>query len=542
MAITLIPNLGDIARAEYQSVFALEVANGTRAPLVLPFYLFGPFLLPTVYLAISHRNRPWLYHARWLIVAFVIVFDLNMVRNVSSYNVAPAYASGLMGVWGILATLNLLVWTNPQADYARIIRVPRNDRTQRSLNGVSNNNTNDTNGSTQENDLRQRKPHTAASAPSGDIGTRAKHENLEDTVCVWQRFPENGSFSQRLNWTFDLATNFREIGWNCSISSVPRPEIPDNIRDGDPVSFDNMPVMSRSGYHRHLTEREFGWTRIRNVLLLALILDYCSVFMMNDPYFAYGPGHKFELPVSLQRLPPWLLHIYRELLCLAGTYAAIDAIFNLHDLFQYYVFSYIYPMRGELWQYSNIFGPISQVLDRGLAGWWGAFWHQTFRLQFVAPAKFLVDNGYLEKKTILAQVVTMYVSFIQSGMLHAGGSVSCMRITKPWRSPVFFCLQPLGIITQLLLLQAIDKYIPNTPRKLRQTFNAVFTLAWLCLTAPFFADDIASSGIWLLEPVPLSPLRWLGFGHPDDHWWRWRRYLFPIWHSDKHWWKSGLQL
>lgn len=303
-----------------------------------------------------------------------------------------------------------------------------------------------------------------------------------------------------------------------------------------------MPVVSKSGYYRNLTEREFVWTRLRNVFLLTFVLDFCSVFMVKDPYCTYGPDQDLAPPLFLQQLPSWLLQAYRELLCLTGIYAAIDAIFNLHDLFQYYVFSYFYPMRGELWQYTNIFGPISQILDRGIAGWWGAFWHQTFRLQFIAPAKFLVDKGYLQKGTLATQVITMYVSFIQSGLLHAAGSISSMPNTKPWRAPVFFILQPVGIIIQLLLLHVMDKNFPNTPRGVRQIFNAVSTAAWLYYTAFFFTDDISSAGIWLLEPVPISPLRWLGFGHPDDHWWRWRRYLFPVWHSGKHWWKSGIQL
>lgn len=211
MTATSIPNLGNIARAEYQALFHKQVAQGLREPLVLPFCLLGPFLLPTIYLAIPHRNRPWLYHARWLIVAFVIVFDLYIVRHMSSYNVACAYAAGLMGIWGILANLNLLVWTNPQADYARIIRVPKDKETTASSNGSVKNDTLGANG-IHENGLRQRKSYANANAPSGDIGTRAKHQDLGDTICVWQRFPENGTFGERLNWTLDLATNFREVG------------------------------------------------------------------------------------------------------------------------------------------------------------------------------------------------------------------------------------------------------------------------------------------------------------------------------------------
>jgi hypothetical protein len=211
MTVTSIPNLGDIARAEYKALFDTAVAKGVKEPLVLPFCLVGPFLLPTIYLAIPHRDRPWLYHARWLIVAFVIVFDLYLVQHMSSFNVAPAYAAGLMGIWGILANLNLLVWTNPQADYARIIRVPKDKTITTSPSESTGNDALDTNG-VQGNGLRQRKSHAEANAPSGDIGTRAKHQDLGDTVCVWQKFPENGSFGERLNWTLDLATNFREVG------------------------------------------------------------------------------------------------------------------------------------------------------------------------------------------------------------------------------------------------------------------------------------------------------------------------------------------
>lgn len=308
------------------------------------------------------------------------------------------------------------------------------------------------------------------------------------------------------------------------------------------MSLKGMPIVSRSGYQRSLTQAEFVWTRIRNVTVMYILLDFLAVFLIKDPYFMYGPDHGLELPPLLSRLPPWLLLLYREFFSLGGIYAPIQAIFNLHDLYQFFAFSPLFPARGELWQYTSIFGSFSHVLDRGLAGWWGSWWHQTFRLQFVAPAKYLIDHGYLNKKTLLTQVITMYISFFQSGLLHAAGSVSCMRDTKIWRSPCFFLLQPPGIVLQLAVNHTIDRYLPGTPRRLRQAFNLVSSLAWLYLTAPFFTDDIASTGLWLLEPVPISPLRWLGFGHPNDHWWRWNRELFPTWHSDKSWWKSGLQM
>ncbi|KAF4972179.1 hypothetical protein FZEAL_9641 [Fusarium zealandicum] len=541
MAIALSPDLGDIARVEYKRAFERAVAEGTRSPLILPYSLLVPFLVPHLYLAIPHRNRPWLYRSRWLIVAFVLIFDANIIRNMSSMNVACAYSTGLMGVWGILMTLDLLVWNRPQFDYARVIKVDRK-KEEKLLNGTSENHIDKLNGSHRENGLQRRKPSTIVGTSSEGVKGDSDHSNLDNSHYVWQTFPENGSLGERLNWTFDLATNFRKIGWNYATTSVSGPIIPEKIIGGDAVSLDDIPVVSRSGYRCSLTQAEFVWTRIRNFAVVYVILDACAVLMVKDPYFIYGLDHGLELPQLLQQLPPWLLLVYREVLTLAGIYAAIQAIFNLHDLFQCYVFSYLYPIRGELWQYSSTFGSFSQVFDRGLAGWWGSWWHQTFRLQFIAPAAYLVRHGYLTKRTVVAQVVTMYISFFQSGLLHAAGSVSCMRTTKTWRALVFFLLQPPGIIVQLLLNHGIDMLFPDTPRNLRQAFNLVFCLAWLQLTTPPLANDFASAGLWLLEPVPISPLRWLGWGHPNDHWWRLNRDILPKWHSDEHWWKSGLQL
>lgn len=122
----------------------------------------------------------------------------------SSMNVASAYASGLMGVWGILSTLNLLVWTDPQSNYARAVKVT-GDSTK--MNGASRHHVEATNGSSKGNGLRQRKPESASQAKDNE-----EHGSLEDSGCVWQTFPENASFGERLNWSFDLATNFRKIG------------------------------------------------------------------------------------------------------------------------------------------------------------------------------------------------------------------------------------------------------------------------------------------------------------------------------------------
>ncbi|KAH6898772.1 hypothetical protein B0T10DRAFT_454090 [Thelonectria olida] len=542
MATAISPDLGALARIDYRASFSNAVANHGMRPLVLPWALLGPMILPPLWLAIPHTKRPWVYRTRWLVVGLIVALDFDLIRSVSSYNVASAYGAGLMGSWGILHTLDLLVWTRPQFDAARIVKAAKSEKAATDVpSGMAETRTG--NGALREDGVRQRKPNNV----NGRVSQGSKDHaasNKGETEYVWQLFPENGSFLQRLNWSADFVTNYRCIGWNCCITSVPRPKIPARIRDGDTLSLDSMPTVSRSGCRRSLTVSEFLWSRVRVMAVQYMILDCLATFMIKDPYFVFGPERSisYELPSYLNRLPSWALLSYRELISLAGIYGAIDLMFNFNDVFQYYAFSPIFPIRKEFWHYPSIWGSFSQVLDRGLAGGWGAFWHQTFRLQFSAPATYLVKNGFLTKGTLTTRIVTMYVAFLQSGLLHASGSISSMPETKIWRSPVFFLLQPLGIMIQQMLFRAIDTYLPRFPKVLRRAISLVSTLAWMQMTAFLFCDDIASTGLWLHEPVPFSPLRLMGFGHPDDHWQRWNKINLPTWYWGKHWWTSGVQI
>lgn len=79
-------------RQLYRARFRANVEAGVTKPFVVPFYLLGVWLLPTLYLAIPHKNRPWLYKARWLVLVFLTIFHFKMATEVSSLNFACAYA------------------------------------------------------------------------------------------------------------------------------------------------------------------------------------------------------------------------------------------------------------------------------------------------------------------------------------------------------------------------------------------------------------------------------------------------------------------
>ncbi|KAI6785679.1 uncharacterized protein J7T54_006013 [Emericellopsis cladophorae] len=532
MSLVDVPagSLADAVRALYRASYKLALASQTHHPLILPYSLLGPFIVPTLFLAIPHSavRHPWRWRARWLVVAWVIWLDANIIRTTKSGNMAVGYANGLMAFWGVISTMNVLIWRNAQRDAARVVRVqPRPPTRQAEKQPV-------------ENGIRQRKGHE-----------RSDQIDYEKPVqYVWQPFPEEGTFGERLNWALDMTTNFRFAGWNWSISAIPRPKIPSHgsIEPNTPADLSSLPVVTPTGYRRRLTESSFVRSRLLTAGIMYLILDFLAVHMTKDPYFILGPDHPaasiLPLPLYLDGLPVWGLRIYRQIFSLAGIISAISGAFNLNDLMQYYIMGHLFPARGELWQYPSTFGSFSQVLERGLAGWWGGWWHQTFRSQFSAPARFLVREGYLRHGSLAAVVVAFVVSFAQSGLLHAMGSISSIPgDTKVWRAPAFFSLQIVGVLVQYAVEIGLQRRTGiRVPRQAAQGTRLLFTMAWLHWTSDFLCHDLAGSGIWLLEPVPFSFFRMLGFGRESDRWWRWDEWHRPGWYTGRHWWQSGISL
>ncbi|RDA84449.1 hypothetical protein CP532_2126 [Ophiocordyceps camponoti-leonardi (nom. inval.)] len=493
----------DQVRAAYHDAFARAVAGGRCLPLLIPYSLLGTFIVPTLWLAVPHVRWPAFYHTRWLVVGFSVAFNVYIARNSSSTNIAISYVTGLIAAWGILSSLHLLIWSRPQFDAARAVR------------------------SSASNEPAQVKNPQVTRPPNKD----AFH---------WQPFPADAPFLDRLGWAADLVLSFRGIGWNWSITSVPRPRMPCPVRPNDPVDFEHMSRTSRSGAEVCLTEGEFVRKRISTVAIMYLITDFCSILVVRDPYFLLGPDHVHELPPHLRAIPAGLLLAYRELLVITSVLCILCGIFSLNDLAQYWLLKAWCPSRSGLWLHPTSFGGFSSVLDRGLSGFWGGFWHQTFRHQFLAPVTWAIEQGYIKSGSQLAMISGTFVSFLQSGFLHSFGSLSSIPETKPWRPIVFFLLQAVGMSLQDTLRNQIRRYVPKPHVAIARAANFLFTLGWLYCTAIFFVDDVTSAGFAFVEVLPLSPLRWLGFGRASDSWLRWDRDCFPKWHRGQHWWESGL--
>lgn len=223
---TATETLADARRLLLRTQFKEAVAAGTARWLVIPYSLAGAVALPVLYLAIPHTRRPWLYQARFAVVAAVVAFNIRMMSETASTNMASAYVAGLVGTWGIIWAMTLLVWMRPQFEAARV------ERRRKSREGEANGTTiecakghivGDTPGKVIENG------HSSELQLRGN-GLRSREQKVPDESIAaaledgyeyyWQPYPEHAPLLTRLEWAFDLVTAFRGSGKYCSIGEI----------------------------------------------------------------------------------------------------------------------------------------------------------------------------------------------------------------------------------------------------------------------------------------------------------------------------------
>ncbi|KAJ4394592.1 hypothetical protein N0V93_003811 [Gnomoniopsis smithogilvyi] len=567
---TSLINLGAYIRDVYRLRFAHELAAGTLRPLVIPYSLLGTFILPILYFCIPHINRPWLFRARYLLMAFIVGFNLSETFATSSANFAVAYAVGLMQAWGILWTGTLLIWMSPQFEAERVEKrkksgggpvasttilngAPREQHSQngRALNGKAHNSITNVDGAVDTKWL-QGQDHQVSlhNAPDEDIA-RSLRQGYE---YYWQAYPADAPFSTRFEWSFDLVSSFRGTGWNWCVPILPRFAKAEKPLSNSAVDLSSIPLRTRQGYRRFKTGRE--WLRNRCVPMLVeyLALDLLSVLMMKDPYFILGPELTAELinvapkalPFYLAALPPYVLFVYRGLICFSAILIAIDLIMTLWQMFCHFILGpRVLGTRAELWHYPCVYGSFTtNVLDKGMSGFWGGWWHQTFRTAFSAPGIWLSRRGYINPASAKGKALAGLLAFAQSGFLHSLGSVSCLPPSKLYFPPMFFLLCWVGILAQTALSGMLrgagvrDKM----PVWVRRVGNFGCAFAWLVYFQYLLDDDLGRAGIWMLEPVPVSLLRAAGLGKPGDRSWRWDAPLFPRWWVGPRWWEGGIAM
>ncbi|KAI9893078.1 MAG: hypothetical protein M1814_000625 [Vezdaea aestivalis] len=510
--------------------------------------------IPTLIL-IAHLLVPWPKYPQWRFLRFpifglILWLSAYIQFNFRSPHKAIDFGVGLLNAWTICWSATLMLFTNPQATAKRIkygtpekADVPRLTDTKGSGSETGDSAStpidSKSNHDSPTSALRQRAfPNGHSNLPSS-----SSHQDRPGPILYWQSFPQT-SLSDRIDWTLDLISNFRGVGWMHQVSAIP--PLPAVVREAldknapYPSSVPETGTTSFAGLTRYPTRGTLLRGCLPSFIAQYLLLDMIKTAMMHDPHFWGVIPSPSPYPLS-----PLQTHIYRTLLSFSGIYIALSTIFlSVPVLLALSPFS-----RPQEYHYllsplshPSAFGSIRSISSHGLAAFWAHYWHQMFRVAFAAPSNFLIPYLPYPHSHPLPKALQLLTAFLLSGFLHAAGSHTQMPQTYPLTGPMaFFLLQAVGIAVQIGLSGWLGKMEWGRARRwIRGLGNWTFVLGWMFATSHLLTNDFARGGIWLFEPVPVSFARGLGWGPvKDEGWWVWGGEWLR-WSCEERWWMCGV--
>ncbi|KAF2750301.1 hypothetical protein M011DRAFT_465072, partial [Sporormia fimetaria CBS 119925] len=393
----------------YHTRYDEQLRAGDIEPFVYPYTTFSA-LIVLFYLLIPYGNRSLLRNARIPVFILSTWVVARTIRYTRAKAMAPALGIGLLLAWGIIWVFSIMVLHDPQRDFQRIERM-ESDGKQKESDDETEDGTG-TNSPT-KNDSTQ-------SPSQAHFGPRKRHGEF-----FWQPYPLT-PFSERIDWVLDLFCNFRGAGWNWRTSSIPPP--PSSVQTQTARNSRTIPRHSKRQHsgqpHVYTTRRDLLISNLKLFSLGYLIFDGILMIMMHDRYFwgqVTAPPPSY-LPTFITHSEP-LTRIYRLALTQLGVKWALQTLFRLSPLFFSGLLGpSLLGARAEPWMYPETWGPYFIVFDRGLAGWWSAWWHQTFRYAFEQPGTKLVSALRMNSRSPPAKLLKLGIAFALSGFLHACGS------------------------------------------------------------------------------------------------------------------------
>lgn len=344
-----VPRSAVEARASLYRNYDEGVASGAFSPFLYPWCTLGSGLV-ILYLLIPHQDRPLLKKSRYAVWLLNAIFSFYYMMTTRLY-LTLGYG-GFMLMWAIQWTAVLLIVHDGQAEFAR---VEVNDR--------------------QPKDQVQPKTMDPAAGATMN-GTIESTPGFKLVSCQSAL-----SLSHRLRVVLDLFTQFRGVGWNWQLRGLP--PLPAHVRQALGQHVDepeSLPLVGRDG--TRLEERKDVLLRDRLWIFIRgyLVIDIVKLCAILDPYFwgiIDSPAPSF-LP-SFISSSFVLLRAYRQLVFLCAVKFSLEMIFAMGPLLYVGLLSSNrVGMLGEPWLYPTFWGSFSNVLDKGLAGFWGGWWVSCF--------------------------------------------------------------------------------------------------------------------------------------------------------------------
>ena len=518
---------------------AAHLTSTTHEPYVYPYRALGPYLF-IFYLLLppptssgrgvtsSPLYAKTVYHLRWPVFLVASALCIQATVECKSPLVTVGYGIGIINAWSVLWMGCWTVFGDGRGAKRIEGQKGKGAEVDRTIMEKSSTNVNETNREA-EGGLHRRQMegnNTTVMRPGEEA------EDEKSSGFIWQGLPH--SFSRRVDWVADLTTNFRGIRWSHQISGLPYPDASSLSAFAQPMSYQSSSsksIMSSSTTSQAYPTRS---AVIRSSFIAfvvnLVVLDILKYLMLQDTYF-WGVPDPGPSPYPFPRA-------VRLVLSLAGVYSALLSIFLLSPLVycglagEKYLGEHAWP-----WLYPSYYGSPAQVWEKGLAGMWGGWWHQLFRLGFEQAGEFIGSGIGWDRRTVRGGILRVSIAFLCSACIHACGSHTSTGDTRPRDAFLFFAFQPIGLLIQRAVAGWMKKsgLRDRIPASFRGACNLGLAVGWCWLTGPLIADDFARAGIWLYEPMPFSLTR----GLAGEGWWRWGG-AWARWHSADRWWKSGI--
>lgn len=309
---------------------------------------------------------------------------------------------------------------------------------------------------------------------------------------IWEQgYPAD--LAPRISWVFSLLLAFRFTNWKIGKATHDR-EQP----------------------YRGISRLEYLKKTSFQILQSFVLMDLAATYIQTDPYFFKNinittpfPPSTSSTPIALEilrLLPP---RVVRMSALGAQICSAVNIMFVLPALIGTAI--NVLPDHWSPHNWPHIFGPFSAIIENGLRGLWGSFWHQTTRHMASVPGRALNELAGIPTSSTIGYVSLVTSAFLFTGILHTG--LVPLQPLKPDFTAnelklyiaFFFWVQVIGICIELLGAKIFRSVSMKLPSILRDAMVIIWTAGWLGFTLPLLAIPFRGLGYWNAYPFPVSP-------------------------------------
>jgi hypothetical protein len=382
--------------AARQDAYSKMLASGHHEPFVYPWDTFAAALL---FLAILIVPRIPTGHSAMMKIGtaiWIFYFGLQTMLRARCLGFANGYGIGLACAWGMVMTVALLFCNDVGNDLHRLEWRDPMDQVESRSNGSANGSATSAKILSSATSTKRRVYGVDGPAVSVDA-TISDEPATKPYNLVWQGYPL--SILHCMEWTADLMTTFRGVGWNWRISTCPPLDIPVQdipIQDSEgklkPRKLVRTSVAKPTSVSLP-TVRKLQLTALWDFTAHYLMLDFLKTIMISDPYFMGLSDLSSPSPwpfLNSSNSPTttmWLLTRFTRLtISVCGVLSALTFIFSLSPLFFITVLTALVPThhirritRSPILEpslYPPYWQSLATVADGGLAAFWGKWWHQ----------------------------------------------------------------------------------------------------------------------------------------------------------------------